>query len=98
MLPCCEILFKQPIYKWSKDGVSIEITSILSALVKNGDNYKAIPIKDYEQIKSDLYSLYVSIKYTNDVLSNLKRMEEKTEIENNERKKYQKADSLSKIL
>ena len=66
--------------------------------MKDGDHYNAIPIKNFEEIKSDLYALYISITYKSERLSNIKRIKEQREIEIKKRREYEKADSLSKVL
>jgi hypothetical protein len=90
--------YEQPKYLWSKSNTKIEITSDLSALLMDGDHYKSYPIKNYEDIKSDRYSVRMNIRYTDESLMNKKTNTEKQEKENIERKKYQKADSLSKLI
>ena len=90
--------YEQPKYSWSNSITRIEITSDLSALLIDGDHYKSYPIKNYEDIKSDRYSVRMTIRYTHESLMNKKTNTEKQEEEDIERKKYQKADSLSKLV
>lgn len=87
--------YEQPKYTWSNNNTKIEITSDLSALLKVGDHYKSIPIKNYEDIESERYSIWMTIRYTNELLTNKKSNAKKEEEKNIKRKKYQKADSLS---
>lgn len=90
--------FKQPKYSWTNDSVKVEIYSILSAIVNNGDRGKLIPIKEYDSTRYDNYSLYLTVTYSNERLSRLKSDLKKSEQEKSERKEYQKSDSLSKFI